>query len=75
MHNDTPLGTIMYLKELERQAAQASRSPRPKAHRAWGTLIDTVSALVGSVREATGWPTGGTRRPQKLPTFASRQLP
>lgn len=29
MHNDTPLGTFMHLKELDRQAAPRSRSLRP----------------------------------------------
>ena len=35
MHNDTPLGTLMHFKELDRQAAARSRSLRPVIQGRW----------------------------------------
>jgi hypothetical protein len=32
MHNDTPLGVSMHLKELDRQAGSTSRSLEPRTH-------------------------------------------
>jgi hypothetical protein len=52
MHNDTPLGATMHLKELDRQAAPKSSSLRPEAQRSWrGTTFGASSvALLRRVR-------------------------
>jgi hypothetical protein len=52
MHNDTPLGTTMHLKELDRQAAAKSRSLRPILQSTWpATAINVVAiALLRRLR-------------------------
>ena len=49
MHNDTPLGTTMHFKELDRQAAPKFVSLRPRAQ--WSSLGTTFGAVsVGLLR-------------------------
>ena len=52
MHNDTPLGTTMHFKELDRQAAPKSSALRSKAQRSRrGTIFGALSvALLRRVR-------------------------
>jgi hypothetical protein len=57
MHNDTPLGTIMYLKELDRQAAPKFVSVQPKAQRSSpGTTFGALMSGKGAdeVKQGAG---------------------
>jgi hypothetical protein len=57
MHNDTPLGTTMHLKELDRQAAPQSLSLRPGIQRACRLTAISVAAigLLRRLRAVRGW--------------------
>jgi hypothetical protein len=46
MHNDTPLGTAMHLKELDRQVAPKSRSLRPENQSGWRAAALSLTAVV-----------------------------
>ena len=54
MHNDTPLGVSMHLKELDRQAGSISRSLGPRARNTGrATAISAAAgALLRRIREA-----------------------
>jgi hypothetical protein len=53
MHNDTPLGTIMHLKELDRQAAPKSSARRSKAQRSWASLMPATIVTYGGTDQPT----------------------
>jgi hypothetical protein len=63
MHNDTPLGTFMHLKELDRQAARRSRSLRPASQGRWraAALGIAAIALLRRLYPAGGWSKGRAR--------------
>jgi hypothetical protein len=54
MHNDTPLGVLMHLRELDRQAGSTSRSLGPRARNTGrATAINSAAgALLRRIREA-----------------------
>ena len=54
MHNDTPLGVSMHLRELDRQAGSTSRSLGPRARNTGrATAIGAAAgALLRRIREA-----------------------
>jgi hypothetical protein len=54
MHNDTPLGISMHLKELDRQAGSTSRSLEPRTRNTGrATAISAeAGALLRRIREA-----------------------
>ena len=54
MHNDSPLGISMHLKELDRQAGSTSRSLEPRTHNTGrATAISAeAGALLRRIREA-----------------------
>lgn len=79
MHNDTPLGMTMHLKELDRQATSKSSALRPKAQRSWRGIIAAASSLA-LLRRACAVirgtrSTGSTgSQPHDLQTFPSGPL-
>ena len=52
MHNDTPLGVSMHLKELDRQAGSTSRSLGPRARNTGRATAISAAALLRRIREA-----------------------
>ena len=69
MHSDTPLGTFMHLKELDRQAAPRSRSLRPaiQGRRRAAALGIAAIALLRRFYPVGGWSKRGARHQLSAP--------
>ena len=69
MHNDTPLGTFMHLKELDRQAAARSRSLRPavQGRQRTAALGIAAIALLRRLYPLGGWPKLGAKHQLVVP--------
>jgi hypothetical protein len=67
MHNDTPLGAVMRLRELDRQAAP--NTPLP------ATAVRTaIAPFLARLRMAASWSTARISRLPRLHAFASRPM-
>jgi hypothetical protein len=76
MHNDTPLGMTMYLKELDRQAAPRFSALRSKAQRSQRgtTFRDSSLALLRRIGAIVSGTRSTGSQPDEIQTFPSGPL-